>query len=92
MPVTATVTEVMRNFADYINRVAYRGESFTLIRGGKPVAVMSPVPGGTRLGDLRELLEGLPRLAEEEAGAFAGDLERARRDLNTLAPGDRWGS
>ena len=28
-----TVTQVARNFADYVNRVAYRHESFTLVRG-----------------------------------------------------------
>ena len=35
------VSEAVRNFADYINRVAYRGESFTLIRGNKPVAELA---------------------------------------------------
>lgn len=33
-----TVTQVARNFAEYVNRVAYRRESFTLIRGKKPLA------------------------------------------------------
>lgn len=37
------VSEAVRNFADYINRVAYRGESFTLVRGNKPVAELAPV-------------------------------------------------
>jgi hypothetical protein len=28
-----TVTEIARHFADYLNRVAYRRESFSLVRG-----------------------------------------------------------
>lgn len=35
---TLSVTEVARHFAEYIDRVSYRGESFVLARGNKPVA------------------------------------------------------
>lgn len=88
----ASVTDVSRNFADYINRVAYRGERFVLIRGGEPVAELSPVPTGTRLGDLPALLSSLPRLGEDEADALADDLDRARTELTEHPPEDRWGS
>lgn len=88
----ASVTDVIRNFADYINRVAYRGERFVLIRGGKPVAELSPVPGGTRLGELPALLDSLPRLSPEEAAAFADDVDRARAELDAHPPEDRWES
>jgi len=37
MSESITVTEVVRHFADYVSRVAYRGESFILVRGNKPV-------------------------------------------------------
>ncbi|MFO7893336.1 MAG: type II toxin-antitoxin system Phd/YefM family antitoxin [Longimicrobiales bacterium] len=87
----ATVTDVSRNFADYINRVAYRGERFVLIRGGKPVAELSPVPTGTRLRDLPALLESLPRLDPDETDAFAEDITEARAELN-VPPEDPWGS
>ncbi len=90
--IKATVTEVLRNFSDYINRVAYRGERFILVRGGKPVALISPVPTGTRLGDLPALLDSLPELSADDARAFAADLDRARAELNTLPPEDRWES
>lgn len=92
MKYTATVTEVLRNFADYINRVAYRGDRFVLVRGGKPVAELSPVPSGTRLGELPALLESLPRLSEAEAQDFADDLARARAELSTIAVRDQWES
>lgn len=74
MKFEATVTDVLRHFADYINRVAYRGESFVLLRGGKPIAHLSPVPSGGRLGDLPALLASLPRLTENDAREFADDL------------------
>lgn len=88
----ASVTDVSRNFADYINRVAYRGERFVLFRGGKPVAELSPVATGTRLGDLSALLRSLPRLGEAEADALADDLDRARTELTEHPPEDPWGS
>jgi antitoxin (DNA-binding transcriptional repressor) of toxin-antitoxin stability system len=41
---TRSVTEVARHFADYINRVVYRGERFVLMRGNRPVAELGPLP------------------------------------------------
>ena len=92
MKFTATVTEVLRNFADYINRVAYRGESFVLIRGGRAVAELSPLPSGSRLRDLPDLLDSLPGLSEAEAQEFGDDLARARAELQSLIVRDPWAS
>ena len=55
-----TVTQVARHFADYVNRVAYRRESFTLVRGKKPLAELRPLPIGTRLSELPTLLDPAP--------------------------------
>jgi len=87
-----SVTEVARNFAEYINRVAFRGERFILMRGRRPVAELRPVPSGMRLGELPELLASLPRLGAEEAGALADDLATARNELGTGPEHDPWGS
>lgn len=76
-----SVTEVARNFADYINRVVYRGERFVLLRGNRPVAELGPLPRGRRLAELPGLLESLPPLTEAEADAFARDLLSARSEL-----------
>ncbi len=76
-----TVTQVARNFAEYVNRVAYRRESFTLLRGKKPLAELRPLPAGARLSELPGLLASLPRLTEAEAGDFAADLEASREEL-----------
>lgn len=86
------VSEAVRNFADYINRVAYRGESFTLIRGNKPVAELMPVVSGGRLGDLPYLLASLPRLSEADVGSFADDMKVARAELPGDPLRDPWGS
>lgn len=86
------VSEAVRNFADYINRVAYRGESFTLIRGNKPVAELVPVVSGGRLGDLPYLLASLPRLTDADAGSFADDMKVAREELPGGPPRDPWES
>ncbi len=93
MKITATVTDVLRNFSDYVNRVAYRGERFVLTRGGKEVAELTPtIPAGGRLADLPALLSGLPRLDAAEAEAFAEDLDHIREEANRELPGDPWAS
>jgi len=92
MRLHVNVTEALRNFSDYLNRVAYRGERFVLVRGGRPVAELSPVPHGLRLSELSAVLESLPELAAGEAEAFAADLDRARAELNDLDVRDAWDS
>ena len=85
-----TVTQVARNFAEYVNRVAYRRESFTLLRGKRPVAELRPLPTGARLSELPGLLASLPRLTEAEAGELAADLDDAREELGEVR--DAWQS
>ena len=85
-----TVTQVARNFAEYINRVAYRRESFTLLRGKKPLAELRPLPTGARLSELPGLVASLPRLTEDEAGDLAADLDAARDELGAVR--DAWQS
>jgi len=87
-----TVTEVARHFADYVNRVAYRRESFTLVRGNKPVAELRPLPAGKRLSELPALFASLPRLSPSEAADFADDLSSARAVLTHAEVRDAWQS
>ncbi len=75
------VTEFVRNFAEYINRVAYR-----------EVAAVHPVPEGRTLAELPGLLAALPRLSPEEAEELTRDVERARRELADSASRDPWDS
>lgn len=78
MPETLTVTEIARSFAEYINRVVYRGESFILTRGNKPVAEIRPLRKGVTGKELLEIFQSLPHLSPENAEAFAKDVYEAR--------------
>jgi antitoxin (DNA-binding transcriptional repressor) of toxin-antitoxin stability system len=89
---TVTVTDVARRFASYLNRVAFKGEHFILTRGRKAVAELRPATPSSLLEDLPALLEGLPRLSEEDAADFEKDVRAARDELRSLPPDDRWAS
>jgi antitoxin (DNA-binding transcriptional repressor) of toxin-antitoxin stability system len=87
-----SVTEIVRNFSEYVNRATYRGERFVLTKGRKAVAELRPLPAGRTLGELGALLESLPRLTEAEAERFAADIEDARAHLPQIGDGDPWRS
>jgi antitoxin (DNA-binding transcriptional repressor) of toxin-antitoxin stability system len=84
-----SITHLARNLADVVNRVAYRGERFTVIRGGRPVVELVPPAQGRRLGDLSAILTRLPPLGKEEAENMGADLDEARAGLGS-AEGDPW--
>ena len=86
-----SVTHLARNLADIVNRVAYRGERFTLVRGNREVAELTPPTRGRPLSELAAVLEALPRLGPEEAERFATDLDEARRAIDSR-PRDPWAS
>ena len=89
---TLSVTELARNFSEYVNRVLYRRERFVLMRGNRPVAELRPVPEGRTLGDLQKILASLPHLTPEEANEFAEDLKAARTELAEQKIRDPWDS
>jgi len=89
---TLSVTEMVRGFSDYVNRVAYRGERFILVKGRKPVAELRPLPAGRLLGELEGVLRSLPVLTPDEASDFAADIEEARRRLPQEGSRDPWQS
>jgi prevent-host-death family protein len=52
-----SATEAARNFADILDAVEHRGEHFTVVRRGKPIAHLEPARPG--LGaDAKALLRG----------------------------------
>ena len=89
---TISITTIARNFSEFINRVAYRRESYILLRGKKPVAELRPTPQGRTLGELPKLLASLPRLLPEDAEEFAKDLNAIRTELAKEKPRDPWDS
>jgi prevent-host-death family protein len=70
-----TATEVARNFADVLDAVESRGETFVVVRRGRPVARIAPETAG-RGARVKELLRSAPR----DAG-WADDLARLRESL-----------
>jgi antitoxin (DNA-binding transcriptional repressor) of toxin-antitoxin stability system len=87
-----SMTEISRNFSDFINRVAYRDEHFTIWRGKKAVAEIRPIPAGKTLGDMKNILESLPKFSPREAEEFGTDLEEIRKEGNQEMLGEPWES
>ena len=87
-----SVTEMVRGFSDYVNRVAYRGERFILLKGRRPVAELRPLPSGRLLGELEDVLRSLPGLTPDEAADFAADIDAARAALPRGELRDPWQS
>ena len=42
-----SATDAARNFSDLLDAVEHRGEHYTVVRRGRPVARLQPVPHGT---------------------------------------------
>ena len=87
-----SITEVSRNFSEYINRVAYLGERFILMRGKKAVAEIKPVRSSKKLSELPALLASLPKLSANEIEEFALDIEESAKEIKTEKLRDAWES
>lgn len=73
-----SITEAARNFSDFVNRVAYRGESFFLIRGKRRVASLKPANAVVSVSDLQKALMDLPALDQVERERWSQDLDDLR--------------
>ena len=61
-----SATEAARSFSELMNRVRYRGESFIVERGGKPICEILPArPPRFSGAELANLLRSLPKPDEE---------------------------
>ncbi len=90
--IALSVTDVARHFSEYINRVTYKGDRFVLVKGGKEVAELKPVPKGRRLSELAALLKTSARLTPDEAESFEKDVESARVEMNEAEVRNPWDS
>ncbi|MDF1754785.1 MAG: hypothetical protein P1U89_18510 [Verrucomicrobiales bacterium] len=84
-----TVTDLARSLSDYLNRATYRQEEFLIMRGGKAVATLSPVPTGVKVSDLKHVLGGLPSVGSNDLENFGADLEEVRQEQNEPVV-DKW--
>ena len=87
-----TVTEAVRHFSEYVNRITYKHESFVLVKGKKPVAELKPLPSGRTMADLPDLLASLPSLTIEEAETFSADVLTIRESMQHEGLRDPWES
>ena len=61
-----SATEAARSFSELMNRVRYRGESFVVERGGKPICEILPAkPPKFSGAELASLLRSLPTPDED---------------------------
>lgn len=90
MEKTVSATDAVRKFSEILNSIKYRGDRYTVLRGGKAVASISPAAASTRsLGELRRLLKSLPPLGGE-AESFKKDLKEIIRHQPLMPDKNRW--
>lgn len=88
MDKTVKVTEARTRFAELVDQVRYQGTTVTLIKSGKPAAVLVPVELFEQwmrerrgaLDVMRRIQQNVPDdLAEEEAMTLAREAQQAVR-------------
>lgn len=92
MEKTISATEVVRKFSEILNSIKYRGNHYTVLRGGKPVASICPVETHLKertLGELKGLMRGLPGLGDE-AGRFEKDLKEIIKSQPSMPGKNQW--
>ncbi len=79
---TISVAEAAEDFLRVLDLVERKRQPAVLVREGKPVATLSPVPtAALTCAELAERWSGFARLSSDEAEAFADDLEKSRANL-----------
>ena len=79
MQAAISSTEAVRNFSELLNNIKYRGDRYTVIRGGKPAASLVPVEplrSGASLADLRKIVLAFPHLDKSDT-SFEADVTAA---------------
>jgi antitoxin (DNA-binding transcriptional repressor) of toxin-antitoxin stability system len=91
MPKTISATEAARTFSDILSQVQFRGERYTIARGGKPIASVGPAAPPVRLTlkDAIEVLKQLPSLGDD-ARAFARTVSRSARRVSRPPKRSAW--
>lgn len=92
MRATISATEAVRNFSEILNNIRYRGDRYTIIRGGKPAASIVPAEEAAQerpLAELRGILKALPRLDRDDT-SFAADVLAAATVQPPLPESTEW--
>ncbi len=92
MQVAISSTEAVRNFSELLNNIKYRGERYTVIRGGKPAASLVPVEpirSGATLADLRKIVQAFPHLDRSDT-SFEADVIAAANSQPSMPKALSW--
>lgn len=79
-----SATHASKHFADLLDAVEHRGETFTIVRRGRVVATIAPAHRGTG-ADLRRILAEHP-----PDDHWAEDLRELRRFVGEAPLADSW--
>jgi prevent-host-death family protein len=79
-----SATDASKRFADLLDAVEHRGETFTVVRRGKVVATIAPARSGSG-SDLRRILAEYP-----PDDAWDDDLRELRRFAGDAPTTDAW--
>ncbi|HPB14400.1 MAG TPA: antitoxin [Smithellaceae bacterium] len=88
---TISATDAVRTFSELLNAIKYKGEFYTIIRGGKPAATIGPVETITSMRTLKELalvLKAMPKLDDDDK--FAADVEDIITNQPVTPEGSSW--
>ncbi len=83
MKTRITATEAVRKFSEILNRVAYKGETFIVERGGQVVCEISPTRSKKFTGrDFAQMIKLVPRPDEQ----YFDDVEESIKNRQPVAP------
>jgi len=92
MQTAISSTDAVRNFSELLNNIKYRGDRYTVIRGGKPAASLVPVEPSriaVTLADLRTIMQTLPHLDSSDT-AFEADVIAAASSQPSMPEALSW--
>ena len=92
MQTAISSTEAVRNFSELLNNIKYRGDRYTVIRGGKPAASLIPVEpigSGATLADLRRIVQAFPHLDRGDI-SFESDIIAAASSQPSMPEALSW--
>ena len=92
MQTAISSTEAVRNFSELLNNIKYRGDRYTVIRGGKPAASLvpvEPVRSGATLADLHKIVQAFPHLDRSDT-SFEADVIAAAHSQPSMPEALSW--
>jgi len=87
-----TATDAVRNFSELLNNIRYRGDKYTILKGGKPAATIGPVTGSAKekkLSELKDIMRTLPQL-NDDVSDFAKNIEQVIAEQPPVEDGNPW--